>query len=82
MVDIDAPVNDGTLTNIDTNTTNLANFPRLVVCRHNDNKDLMSDDWDDSSTIRITPHFEPIKTGKESYVSPIYLPEIHKPAPW
>ena len=74
MVDMDAPTKDENPNNIDINTTNLANFPRLVICRHNDNKDLTSDNSDDNSTtIRITSHFESIKAGKESSVSPIYF---------
>ena len=83
VVDMYFPANDGTLINIDTNTTNFANCPHLVECSPNDNKKLMSDDLDDSSiTIRITPHFESKKAKKELSISPIYLSETYKPAPW
>ena len=83
MVDMDAPAKDETLTNIDINTTNLANFPRLVVCTHNDNKDLMSDHLDDISiTIRITPHFKSIKAGKNHLFPPYTYRRYTNLLPW
>ena len=72
MVDMEALTKDETLTNIGINTTTLANFARLVVCRDIDNKGFTPGDSDDSSTtIRITPYFESIWPGKI-----IYLPNI------
>ena len=39
---------------------------------------LLVNDSDDSSSVRITPHYESIKAGNELSVSPIYTPEIIK----
>ena len=74
---MDTLANDGTLINIDTNTTNLANFSLLVICRHNDNKYLTSDDSDDCKNYSTFS----INKGRGRVIcSPIYLPEIYKPA--
>lgn len=62
--------------------TNLANFPPLVVLKHIDYKDITPDDSDDSSTVKITPHYVSIKAGEETYISSIYIPEKYKPSPW
>ncbi|XP_057527555.1 uncharacterized protein LOC130806469 isoform X2 [Amaranthus tricolor] len=72
---------DVATTNSDTNPTNLPETP-LIVRRRLNKKGLPMDDSDESSSVRITPHYEPIKAGDESSVSPIYPPEIMKTAPW
>ena len=69
------------IVNTDINLTNPTNFPSLAVCKHIDEKSLV-DDSGDSNSVRITPHYESIKAGDESSVSPIFTPEMMKSAPW
>lgn len=80
---MDIPNYVGTLININTDTTNLANIPNLIEFNPNDNKALVLDDTDDSrTTINVTRHFQSIRARDKSSISPIYLPGIYKPAPW
>ena len=78
---MDVATTNETIANSDINSANPAKFP-LVVCRHFNKEGLLIHDSDDSSSVRITPHYESIKAGDESSVSPIYTLEIMKSAPW
>ena len=80
MVNMDVAATNETIANTDINPTNPTNFP-LVVCKRI-NERFFVDDSGDSSSVRITPHYESIKAGDESSVSPIYTPEMMKSAPW
>ena len=77
---MDVSATNETIANTDINPTNPTNFP-LVVCKRIDERSLV-DDSGDSSSVRITPHYESIKAGDESSVSPIYTLEMKKSAPW
>ena len=79
---MDVVATNETVANTDINPSNSTNFPSLDVCRRFNKEGLLIDDSDDSSLVRITPHYESITAGDESFVSPIYTPEIMKSAPW
>ena len=81
IANMDAVATHGTIANLDINSANPTKFP-LVVCRRFNKEGLLLNDSNDSSSVRITPHYESIKTGDETSVSPIYTPEIMKSAPW
>ena len=81
IANMDVAATHETIANLDINYANPTKFP-LVVCRRFNKEGLLLNDSDDSSSVRITPHHESIKTGDESSVSPIYTPEIMKSAPW
>ena len=80
IVNMDVAATHETIANLDINSANPTEFP-LVVRRRFNKKGLLIEDSDDSSTVRITPHYESIKAEDESSVSPIYTPEIMKTAP-
>ena len=77
---MDVPVTNETIANIGINTANPTNFPSLVVCKHFDKEGLVVDDSGDSSSVRITPHYESIRAAEESFIAPIYTPEVIKSA--
>ena len=79
---MDFSATNETIANIDINPTNPTNFPSLVVCKRFDKERLLVGDSGDSSSVRITPHYESIKAGDKSSVSPIYTPEMMKSTPW
>jgi putative gypsy type transposon len=72
--------NNNFAANIETNSVNPI-FPPLVVCNQVVNIDVDQRDSDDSSDIKITPHYESIKTGETS-VSPIFILDKYQSAPW
>ena len=81
IVNMDVAATYETIANLDMHSANPTEIP-LVVCRRFNKEGLLINDSDDSSSVRITPHYESIKAGDESSVSPIYTPEIMKTAPW
>ena len=82
LVNMDFSAANETIANIDINPTDPTNFSSLVVCKRFDKEILLVDDSGDSSSVRITPHYESIKAGDESSVSLIYTPKMMKSAPW
>ena len=72
---------------MDDNTTNM-NIPInpvTPVCVREtplETKVEVEDDSDWTTSICIPRHFSPIRSGSESFVHPIYLPEKRYPTPW
>ena len=81
IINMDVVATHEIIANFDINSAIPTEIP-LVACRRFNKEGLLMNDSDDSSSVRITPHYESIKAGDESYVSPVYPPEIMKTAPW